>query len=318
MSVTSEKDWVLSEPCFVGRWWLSIQCFFLRTLPGLFSAELTVGGILLLFVRLAVLAGISLTPVAFAAFFASAQGAASIPASAWWQALMLAALQVARYFLDKIDVKSPAHRHKMQNLSDMSVSLAHTIGHISKVMRTNPRTSQDIEHLLHHALSCISAIVKLCTENNDDRYFCVSLLTFEADGTACVRARSLSTRPTGKRVPQEETIAYWVSRYGVENKAVHQFGSECRRHNLKMLTNKSLSLAASPPPYVSILLLPLPPVSVDGNLVRKGVVTIDAGKPFEFLGNETAIQVRVGGYLELINVLLMSHPTGVQPEVGHD
>jgi hypothetical protein len=85
-----------------------------------------------------------------------------------------------------------------------------------------------------------------------------------------------------------------------------------------MLSYKSLSTPTSPP-YVSILLLPLPPVRLNGlGDVRKGVVTIDAGKCYEFLGSETAIQVRVGGYLELINVLLMGHTTGVQPEVNHD
>lgn len=316
MPEISERDWVLAEPGFFARIGHHLMRFARRSLPGMFSAELTVGSILLLMAQVAVLAGISLTPVAFAAIFPAKDAEPGIPVSAWWQALLLLALQIAKFVLEKIKTKGANHRHKMQHLSDMSVSLTHAIGHIAGLIRANPRSNQDTEHLLHHALTCISSIVKLCTNNNDDRYFCATLLTFESDGTARIRARSASHRPTGKSVPQEETIAYWVSRYGAENKVVHDFPSECRKHALRMLSYKSLSTPTSPP-YVSILLLPLPPVRLNGlGEVRKGVVTIDAGKCYEFLGSETAIQVRVGGYLELINVLLMGHTTGVQPEVS--
>lgn len=318
MPEISEKDWVRSEPCFLARMWQHVERFVRRSLPGVFSAELTVGGIFLFLAQAAVLAGIALTPVAFAAAFPAKEGETGIPASAWWQSLLLLGLQVAKFSLEKIKTKGADHRHKMQHLSDMSVSLTKAIGHIARSIRSNPRSSQDTEHLLHHALTCISSIVKLCTNNNDDRYFCATLLTFEGDGSVQVRARSASHRPTGKTVPQEETIAYWVSKYGAENKVVHDFPAECRKHNFRMLNYKSLS-TPTPPPYVSILLLPLPTVRLEGlGEVRKGVVTIDAGKCYEFLGSETAIQVRVGGYLELINVLLMGHNTGVQPEVSHD
>lgn len=318
MPGVSEREWVLAEPGFFGRMWQYVMRLVRHSLPGMFSAELTVGGILLFLALAAVLAGIALTPVAFAAVFPAKEGELGIPASAWWQTAILLVLQVAKFSLEKIKTRGANHRHKMQHLSDMSVSLTKAIGHIARSIRANPRSTQDTEHLLHHALTCISSIVKLCTNNNDDRYFCATLLTFEPDGSVQVRARSSSHRPTGKTVPQEETIAYWVSKYGAENKVVHDFPSECRQHNLRMLNYKSLS-TPTPPPYVSILLLPLPPVRVDGlGEVRKGVVTIDAGKCYEFLGSETAIQVRVGGYLELINVLLMGHTTGVQPEVSHD
>lgn len=314
----SEREWVLLKPCFLSRIWHGVLRFLRNSLPGMFSAELTIGSILLLLAQFAVWTGISMMPVAFAALFPAKEGEAAIPASAWWQALLLLGLQIAKYSLEKIKVSGAGQRHKMQHLSDMSVSLTHAIGYISRSFRANPRSGQDVEHLLHHALTCIACIVKLCTNNNDERFFCVTLLTFEADGTAKIRARSGSHRPTGKSVPQEETIAYWVARHGGENRVVHDFPAEGRKHNLKMLSYRSLS-TATPPPYVSILLLPLPRVPVDGSgKVRKGVVTIDAGKSYEFLGRETAIQVRVGGYLELINVLLVGHNAGVQPEGSHD
>lgn len=207
----------------------------------------------------------------------------------------------------------------MQNLSDMSVSLGHTVGRLSETIRIAQRHDAELDGLLQHALKCIASTVKLCTNTNDERYFCVSLLTFEPGDNIKIRARSDTTRRVGKVLPAKETIAYWVSRYGGENKAVHDFKAASKL-GLQMLNHKSLSVPGTPP-YVSILVLPLPSAPIPGQgMRRKGVVTIDASRCYEFLGRETAIQVRVQAYLELINLLLSNHQTGVEPEAqnGHN
>lgn len=309
----SERDWVLSSPNFWQRLRLKTGRFCRRTLPDTWSVELSPRGIIYIFVQVALMVGISLTPVVFSYFFSEKGGSASIQPSAWLQAIALAVLQITKFFADRLKNGNGFKKHTMDNLSDMSVSLGHTVGNLSKTIRIAQKHDAELEGLLQHALKCIACTVKLCTNTNDERYFCVSLLTFEPGGNVKIRARSDATRPVGNVLPAKETIAYWVSRYGIENKAVHDFKAESKL-GLQMLNHKSLSVPGKPP-YVSILVLPLPsaPISGEGK-GRKGVVTIDASRCYEFLGRETAIQVRVQAYLELINLLLSNHQTGVEPE----
>ena len=106
-------------------------------------------------------------------------------------------------------------------------------------------------------------------------------------------------------------MAYSAAKYTPQIVAVHDFKRTARLFPWKCLTYRSLS-SSGKPPYETILFLPLPPKKVSGqnHAIRKGVVTIDAVRPYEFLGKDTEILPRVQAYLDLINLMLNAHQFG--------
>ena len=204
----------------------------------------------------------------------------------------------------------------MTSLQHLSVSLDSAIGEIERQIVQFDDTDAGRERMnafLDHALNCIEATVQLCTDRVDEKYCCVTLLTFEDNDQMLIRARSTNDRRCGVYIPQNETFAALAARYAKNGFVIHNF--KCTKWFRKQTLVPFRSLTSpGEPPYRSILFLPLPLTTIDGDQVIKGVVTVDSAAPYEYLGKDMAIFIRVQSYLRLINVMLRNHAFGIQPE----
>lgn len=141
------------------------------------------------------------------------------------------------------------------------------------------------------------------------------MLTFEANGLVKIRARSTVERPIGAQISQEDTFAYLAAKYARDSFSIQNFRWASWFRKGRAVEYRGLS-SPGPPPYESILILPLPTVAIVGqNQRRKGAVTIDAARPYEFLGKEVTILIRVQAYLHLVNLMLTNHDVGIEPEI---
>ena len=321
----TEKEWINRRTGkFSYAWWTFRRAGF-RVIPA-FSRSFTIGGFLLGLARLCLLVLISVVPIVFARWFQIqtsqvSSTIASAAANPYYQALTLAALQFLKIGLDRLKLYRTVKKERLRGLADLSVALSATIGALEKEIRSISKTGDSkarLDAVLTHALKCVETTVKLCTDNMDDRYCCATLLIFEEGDQIRVMARSMQTRPAGKSFDRSEAIAHSVARFAKDSFAIHHFKRVVRVRKENALTYRGLSQPGKPP-YESILALPLPPVTIPAQnrpRIRKGVVTIDASLPYEFLGRETEIVVRVQAYLELINLILTNHLVGVEPELG--
>lgn len=110
-------------------------------------------------------------------------------------------------------------------------------------------------------------------------------------------------------------MATLAAKYVPDLGVVHNFRMAAYFRKAKPVQYRSLS-SRGKPKYESILFLPLPVVDVTGRGgIRKGVVTIDAARPFEFLGKDFDILMCVQAYLHVINMMLENHAVGIEPEL---
>jgi hypothetical protein len=206
---------------------------------------------------------------------------------------------------------------RARNLQDIAIALDTTVGAIERKIKefvVDPASEARISSSIQHALKCIEATVRLALGTMDDRYCCVTLLTFEAADQVQIRSRSRIERKIGNLVHRDETMAYLAAKYVAEVAVLHHFRHASLIRGTFVLKYRSLSSAGGPK-YQSILFLPLPAVPVTGqNPIRKGVVTIDSAKPYAFLGKEIEIAVCIQAYLHLINLMLTGHGVGIEPE----
>jgi hypothetical protein len=286
--------------------------------------QISLLGLLAAALRILLICTIGFLPIIFARFIAPYlhlpdTQIASLNKVAYIQTTILVLAQVFKFLLDKAQAYRAEQKDQLRNLLEMSVALSQAVAVISQQIESYANSAAAAatrDQFLGDALKCIEACVKLCTGNLKDRFCCVSLLTFEANGNVKIRARSSPAgRPVGGEYPQEETMAYVAARYTTQSVAVHDFKRAAGQFSWKCFKYRGLSLPGKPP-YSSILILPLPPTRVPGqnHAIRKGVVTIDAGRRYEFLGRDTDILPRVSAFLDLINLMLNSHTSGVKLE----
>lgn len=321
----TEKEWIRQRTGKIRYAWRTLLRAGYRFLPA-FSRSFTIGGFLLGLARIFLLVLISIVPIVFARLFSmpTPQGGGNNcngSCESILPTLTLAVLQFLKIGLDRLKLYRTVRKERLRGLADLSVALSATIGALEREIKAISKTGDSkarLDAVLGHALKCVETTVKLCTDNMDDRYCCATLLTFEANEGIIVRARSTQSRPAGKRFDRNETIAHSVARFAKDSFAIHHFKKVVRTRKENSLTYTGLSQPGKPP-YESILALPLPPVTIsaqDRPRIRKGVVTIDAALPYEFLGRETEIVIRVQAYLELINLILTNHLVGVEAELG--
>jgi hypothetical protein len=259
-------------------------------------------------------------PEWLAGLFPLRQHTATLTNYAIYQGGVLIVAQLLKLILDRIKIARRVSSERLRSLFELSVALGQAIGVIRQQIESysgTPEANATRDAFLAHALKCIESTVKLCTDNMDDRYCCVTLLTFESNDMVKIRARStVAGRPIGGEIPQTQTMAYGAAKYAQQCQCVNHFKLAAKVDKANHLEYRALSIA-QPPPYESILLLPLPSVTVTGQNqpIRKGVVTVDSARPYEFLGKEVDILVRVQAYLDIINVMLTNHGVGVQPEI---
>jgi hypothetical protein len=316
----SDKDWIRSKPTGLKYVIYAILRFFYRLIP---DAHFTLATLLVAVFQIVLVALISFVPVIFELVIAPRLGIVipkhdAVVANPYYQALLLFILQVAKFALDRLKANAFSRNERMKNLLDLCVALDATVGVIERqiaAFANGPVNDAEINSFLQHALKCIESTVRLCTEGVDDRFCCVTLMTFEAGGRIQIRARSRIERPIGKIVPQEEAMAYLAAKFVPDYAVVHNFKLASWFKKALPVQYRSLS-SLGKPKYESILFLPLPPVSVpNGNQIRKAVVTIDAARPYEFLGKEIDILIRVQAYLHVINMMLVNHGVGVEQEL---
>lgn len=320
----SEREWVQAKPGKFKYFCFSIARLWYRIFPS-FSKSFTISGFLIGLGRLSLVILIALVPIIVGAlsgsdFSGSDKTAIGFAKNPIYQAMLLVLLQFLKIVLDRLKMHRTIKNDRLRSLSDLSVALSAALQIVERHIRAlarGQRAQAELDSVLGQALKCVEATVKLCTDNLDDRYCCVTLLTFEPNDQVKVRARSLASRRTGAFIDRGQTIAYSVALYASNAKAINHFKREARIRKENTLNYRSISIPGRPP-YESILALPLPSVSnpaQTGEEIRKGVVTIDAALPYEFLGRETEIVIRVQPYLELINLILSNHNTGIQPEI---
>lgn len=318
-----DKEWIRrSRPGGLKYVGYAIIRLLYRTFPDAFRTHFTLGGLLIWLVQIGLVALISFIPVIFAVIIAPMMGlkvgAADSPTTnPYYQAGLILVLQVAKIVLDKIKSSHAEADERLRNLQDLAVALDESIGAIERQIRefaSDSASQADIYAFLQKALKCIDATVRLCTGNLDDRYCCVNLLTFEPNDKLKITARSRVERPVGHLVSQGETMAYLAAKYTSELAVIHNFRCAARFRKAKPIAYRSLT-SLGKPQYESILFLPLTPVTIGNKTIRKGVVTIDAARPYEFLGKELDILIRVKAYLHVISIMLTNHTAGVEPEL---
>jgi hypothetical protein len=318
----TEKEWVQTR---LGRRQFLLYAVLrrlYRILPTL--ADLSLWNALLGLLKLALNAAIIFLPLMFAKFLAPDLGippakVAELTSYAVYQTGALALLQVSRYLLEAVSKRDKDAKERLERLYEISVALGQAIGVISTQIEAYAATdlaAAQRDLFLTQALKCIEATVRLTMGKMDERYCCVTLLTFERGGQVMTRARSSVTgRRIGGMSPEAATIAWSVAKYSDQYMTIQHFKKTAKVNKENNLPYRALSVNERPP-YESILAFPLPPVAdTEQNRIRKGVVTIDSALPYEFLGEDVVILPRVQAYLDLINLMLTNHSTGVEPEV---
>lgn len=319
----TEKDWVLTNLGRTRSAYYALRRRLYRLGPEF--KKITVSSALLLVIQIVLVIVGVFTPLIFAKYVAPWLGVPPDKVKDWteiavYQTAVLASVQVFRFFVDKIKTYDGRAKKRLRNLFEISVALGQAIDVISQQIESFSKSREAEEKrdaFMAHALKCIEATVRLCTENNDERYCCVTLLTFEPNGRVKVRARSNTAgRRVGGDFAQETTIAWSAAKYAKQSFTIYHFKKAAKINKINKLEYKGLSLDHSPP-YESILALPLPPVTPPGQTspIRKGVVTIDSELPYEFLGKDAIILSRTQAYLDLINLMLTSHDQGIEPEI---
>jgi hypothetical protein len=319
----SDKDWVQAKPGRLKYAAYALARLAYRAIPIALSTQFTIGGALVWLTRLGLLALIAFVPVIFPLFVAPLFGAAkpadtSLSANGGYQALLLGTLLATKLVLDRLTARRVARQDRLRSLANISTALSATLNvlqdQIGQFAKTGKSKAQ-IDGVLQYTLLCIESVVRIYSERGDERYCSVSLLTIEPNGKVKIRARSNLERPVGKVISQRETYAFLAAQYARETFVIHNFRWAKWFHKQRGISTQGLS-SPTTPPYRSILILPLPAVTIaGGNQIRKGAVTIDTARPFEFLGRDLAILARVHAFLELINLMLTNHNTGVVPEL---
>jgi len=281
------------------------------------------GAVLMRLLQLGLVATISFAPLIFEKIIVPYMGwnippSTSPATNPYYLAAFLFVLQIAKFSLDNLKAGRADEEERLRNLQDLAVALDLTVGVIERQITTfasEPARQIEISAFLQHALKCIEATIKLCTGSLDDRYCCVTLMTFEPGDRMQVRSRSRVGRAVGRYFPNSEVIACLAGKYAIDLGVIHNFRMASFFRKANPVKYRSLT-SLGKPKYESILFLPLPAVIVPGgNQIRKGVVTVDAARPYEFLGKELDILIRVQAYLHLINVLLTNHSVGIEPEL---
>lgn len=319
----TEKEWVLASLGWAKYAHYAVQRYGYRLWPEF--RKITFLNFLLVVAQLVLVIAAVFTPLAFAKFVAPALGVPPDEVTKWttiafYQTLILATVAALRALVDVVKSYDGRAKERLRNLFEISVALEQAIDVISQQIESfskTPAAQEKRDAFMANALKCIEATVRLCTENNDKQYCCVSLLTFEPGGEVKVRARSDSAgRRVGGRFSQETTIAWSAAKYAKQSFTIYYFKKASKIRKINKLEYRSLSNNGKPL-YESILALPLPPVVIPGQnkKMRKGVVTIDSGLPYEFLGKEADILSRTQAYLNLINLMLTSHHQGIEPEI---
>lgn len=319
----SEQDWVLQRLSWSTYALYAVRRRIHRLWPQF--KRITFLSVVLLSLQIILTVAAIFTPLVFAKYVAPYLDVPPDKVSEWtkfacYQTATLAVVAILRFLVDKIKSYDGRNKERLKNLFEVSVALGQAIGVVSEQIQSfskSPAAQEKRDAFMTHALKCIEATVRLCTGNNDERYCCVTLLTFEGNGKVRVRARSNAAgRPVGGEFRQEDTIAWSAAKYGKQSFTIYHFRKASKINKINRLEHKALSIDKAPP-YESILALPLPSVPVPGqtNPIRKGVVTIDSELPYEFLGKEADILPRTQAYLDLINLMLTSHQQGIEPEI---
>jgi hypothetical protein len=154
--------------------------------------------------------------------------------------------------------------------------------------------SAQVDKVIERILNCIDRTVQMHLKENTEQYFEVTLMVFlKGENKAHIGWRAHGTRPTNVKKDVTDTVAYYVAKTGVDFKAIHDLKKNA------VFPFKGLSEEGEPP-YRSILLCP---VKSEG--ICRGVVSIDASKPYEFWGAmQTDLYHTIRPYLRLIDLLL--------------
>ena len=317
----SDKDWVRIQPGTVKHALYMLHSLGYRLIPPSFSASFTLGQLVLGGTQISLVALIALVPVIFAEVVAPAAGLVPPPSSPatnpYYQAALLFALMVAKVGVDRLRTYATVRQEHIRSLRHLAVNLNATIGEIERQIvqfSNSPQGAARIDQFLQHALKCIEATVMLCTGKTDPRYCCVTLLTFEVGDQLHIRSRSTVERAIGAFIPQDNTFSFLAAKYAKNSLVVHNYRWAGWFRKERPVNYKSLT-SPGKPLYESILILPLPEVTIAGQNRRiKGTVTIDSARPYEFLGKDLAITISVGAYLHLINLMLTNHTVGIEAE----
>jgi hypothetical protein len=317
-----DKEWVQSRPGVLKYAGYAVLRLAHRV-TGVFSSSFNLGTVLLSVVQGALVLAITFAPLIFAEVIAPWMGLpinppTSIATNPYYQSAFFFTLLILKTASDHVKANRGVGKERLATLRSLAISLSATLGAVRNQIvefASDPIRTAELEGVFQHALNCIESTVRLCIDRPEDKGICATLLTFEPNDRLRIRSRSKLDRQSGTSVPQDNKLAFLAAKFAQDFLAIQNFRMARWFRKINPVERKSLTSTAKPR-YDSILLFPLPAVPHGGqNRIRKGVVTIDAERPYEFLGKEVDILIRSQSYLDLINLMLTNHTVGIVPEI---
>jgi len=230
--------------------------------------------------------------------------------AAWVFVVLLAVFMFVLWTIDRV----LAHKKQKRVRRDHDRALARR--HYSALrdmtafmtVRPDAGTTGYMEKFIEALLNCIDHTTRSFLTHYEDLYFETSLLLFldRTGDKLRIEARAHPYRARGATVSGPDSAAYYVAKAKRDWKAIHDLKTD------KIFPNKGLS-KSDEPPYRSILLIPIIcPLNDGTGDICKGVVSVDAEKPYEFwgaIGSDLTEQILP--YVQLINLLVSETEYGM-------
>lgn len=300
VDVNKAQYWATnSDSSLPGLIWGHFKYNWYQRVPKIFSLELSILGVFAAVFRLA-----AITVLASAPFWIDHFSKGTLKPDL--TILFIGTLLLAMVYLwahEKFSVRRRSIRSVQEFTDKLALRLNETVRQITAHINLKDDVHElQRNELIVRVLGCIDHATRAYQKHTNELYFEVSLITFNKDGVHLnVDCRAHSIRSLVRDIPVNDSAAYHVAKAGRDWKALHDLKND------KIFPFKGLA-GADKPPYRSMLLIP-----VIENGYCSGVVTIDAGKPYEFWGGSGSdLTIQLMPYVQLIGSLIDSDKYGIQ------
>jgi hypothetical protein len=276
-------------------WWHQV-------LPKAFQTHLSVGRILCLVVKILAVVFIAASPIWIDY---AEKGEISLDKTIMYTSLLVAALFIIWAYDNFRDSRAT---NRIKRNHEMRVALEHNraTGKFGEVitLKSGPVNIQKRDQLIDFILTCIDHKARTFVDRYEEGYFQVTLMVFlDSQGMQFqIKSRATHSRQTGIAVNARESAAYYVGRANRGWKAIHDLKND------GIFPYEGLSDKQSPPPYRSILMIPIlyEALTAQGNRqLCLGVLSLDTAKPYEFwgaVGSDLTTQIQP--YSRMLGLLL--------------
>lgn len=233
-------------------------------------------------IRILCLLFLSLWSIWFKVYEVASANDGVLPKATWTQAIWISIISfvclVYNFSYDRIVTAFKAKRTKRKLLIQLSDDVRGTISGFSQHLRLN-KPKEDQEHVRdarRKVLEWIRKVAQVHVADYEGSCIQVTLLVFTDDQGSKMKIedRTTNARPSGKEVPAQEIMAYYVAKSG-KHRCINDFPKDPHPF-------AKSGLSGSDPPYRSILLIPLLDTQGGGPDNCMGVVSIDSTQPYQF------------------------------------